>query len=91
MEVSSLTSLQSRLDDVRSRVAMRQNPAGASVNEPAVSLNLSRQTQSSSVTNNIDPEQASTILNEVQMSASSSESFGDVHNLDINRVLQLIS
>ena len=91
MEVSSLTSLQSRLDDVRSRVAMRQNPAGASVNEPAVSLNLSRQTQSSNVTNNIDPEQASTILNEVQMSASSSESFGDVHNLDINRVLQLIS
>lgn len=91
MEINALTSLQNRLEDVRSRVATRQNPAVDNVDGSDITVNLSGHKQVSGNMKNIDPEQASEILNEVQMSASSNDSFGNVHNLDINRVLQLIS
>ena len=90
MEINALASLQNRLVDVRSRVDTRRQQPVESFNEPAVSVNLSSRQSSVVAQSDIDPEEATSILGQVQQSARSNDSFDNVHNLDINRVLQLI-
>lgn len=90
MEINALATLQNTLANVRSRVESRRQQPVENFNEPAVSVNLSGRQSSVVTQSDIDPEEATSILGQVQLSARSNDSFDNVHSLDINRVLQLI-
>jgi hypothetical protein len=90
MQVNALASLQNTLSDVRSKISSRRQERQATSSGQAVSLNLSRRFSPAGDQTDLSFEEASSLVQDVRQASQTSESFRNVHSLDLDRVLRLI-
>ncbi|EHJ49003.1 hypothetical protein DFW101_3003 [Solidesulfovibrio carbinoliphilus subsp. oakridgensis] len=90
MQVNALASLQNTLSDVRSKISSRRQERQATPGDQAVSLNLSGRFGPAGDQADISFEEASSLVHDVRQASQASDSFRNVHSLDLERVLRLI-